>query len=557
MSGPADAAANLATGAATDPPPAIPTDAPLTAHASAARHTGLQASVALALLSFVWLAALAWPRPLLLPDEGRYVGVAWEMMRSGDWLTPTLDGLPYFHKPPLFYWITAASMTLFGPSEWAARAAPLLGAWVGAMALYLLVRRWWGAAVARRSLWALLAQPLFYIGGQFANLDMLVAGCITTTIVLLVHAALCLQQRLPYKTALAAAYAFAALGLLAKGLIGVVIPALVVAVWLIALRRWRSIAALLWWPGGLLLLLLAAPWFMVMQARFAGFLDYFFVVQHFKRFAAGGFNNVQPFWFYPAVLVLFTLPWLPWLRGQFKRGQFSDPERGDLRLLMVLWVGLVLLFFSLPKSKLLGYILPAVPPLAVLLADAVDARVRAVNDRAARWWWASAGVSSAISIAVIAMLSVQPGRSNKTLAEVLLAQRGVDEPVFMLGDYLFDLPFYARLKAPTPIVLDWTDPDIPLRDNWRKELADAAAFAPLRARTALLQPEQLVAAVCSHAVSWLVGPSAAAPAFALLANARAVSQVRGSTLWRIEAANPDVRRRLDCAGTPNADSASR
>ena len=557
MNGPADAAANLATGATTGAAPALATDAPVTARTSAAPHTGLQASLALALLSLVWLAALAWPRPLLLPDEGRYVGVAWEMMRSGDWLTPTLNGLPYFHKPPLFYWITAASMTLFGPSEWAARAAPLLGAWVGAMALYLLVRRWWGAPAARLSLFALLAQPLFYVGGQFANLDMLVAGCITTTIVLLAHAALSLHRRLPYKTALAAAYAFAALGLLAKGLIGVVIPALVVAVWLIALRRWRDIATLLWWPGALLFLLLATPWFLTMQARFAGFLDYFFVVQHFKRFAAGGFNNVQPFWFYPAVLLLFTLPWLPWLRAQFGRGRFSDPQRGELRLLMVLWVGLVLLFFSLPRSKLLGYILPAVPPVAVLLADAFGSHVRAVNDRAARWWWASAGVSSAISIAAIAMLSVQPGRSNKPLAEVLLAQRGVGEPVFMLGDYLFDLPFYARLKAPTPVVLDWTDPEIQLRDNWRKELADAAAFAPLRARAALLQPEQLAAAMCKHAVSWWVGPSAAPQAFAGLAHARAVSEVRGSTLWRIDAANPGVRDRLDCAGTPNADSASR
>ena len=478
-------------------------------------------------------------------------------MRSGDWLTPTLNGLPYFHKPPLFYWLTAASMTLFGPGEWAARAAPLLGAWVGAMALYLFVRRWWGAPAARRSLWALLAQPLFYIGGQFANLDMLVAGCITTTIVLLAHAAMSLQRRLPYKSALAAAYAFAALGLLAKGLIGLLIPALVVGVWLIALRRWRDLAALLWWPGALLFLLLAAPWFVAMQAKFDGFFDYFFVVQHFKRYAAGGFNNLQPFWFYPAVLVLFTLPWLPWLRAQFRRGRFSDPQRGELRLLMVLWVLLVLLFFSLPKSKLLGYILPAVPPLAVLLADAFESRVRAVNDRAARWWWASAGVSSALSIAAIVVLSVQPGRSNKALAEVLLEQRGVDEPVFMLGNYLFDLPFYARLKGPTPIVLDWTDPEIQRRDNWRKELADAAAFAPLRARSALLQPEQLAAAVCSHAVSWVVGPAAAAQALPWLSNARAVSEVRGTTLWRLEATSPGVRVRLDCAETPNADSASR
>jgi len=135
----------------------------------------------IALLSFAWLALLAWPRPLMLPDEGRYVGVAWEMMRSGDWLVPTLNGLPYFHKPPLFYWVTAAAMSVFGPGDWAARTAPLLGAWAGAMAVFLFVRRWWGESTARLTLVVLLAQPLFYIGGQFANLDMLVAGCITWT----------------------------------------------------------------------------------------------------------------------------------------------------------------------------------------------------------------------------------------------------------------------------------------------------------------------------------------------------------------------------------------
>ncbi|GAO22089.1 glycosyl transferase family 39 [Alicycliphilus sp. B1] len=70
---------------------------------------------------FAWLAAMAWFRPLAAPDEGRYVGVAWEMLRSGDWLVPRLNGLPFFHKPPLFYWISATAMSVFGVSEWPAR----------------------------------------------------------------------------------------------------------------------------------------------------------------------------------------------------------------------------------------------------------------------------------------------------------------------------------------------------------------------------------------------------------------------------------------------------
>src|SRR5689334_2016600 len=71
-------------------------------------------------IALTWLGCTAWMRPLFLPDEGRYVGVAWEMLASGNWLTPTLDGMPFFHKPPLFYWLTALAMNAFGANEWAA-----------------------------------------------------------------------------------------------------------------------------------------------------------------------------------------------------------------------------------------------------------------------------------------------------------------------------------------------------------------------------------------------------------------------------------------------------
>src|ERR1035438_6688010 len=97
-----------------------------------------------ALAAFVWLACSIGLRPLTLPEEGRYVGVAWEMLRSGQWLVPTEDGLPFFHKPPLFYWLTAASMQVFGVNVAAARLAPLLGASIGAAGLYLVAKRWAG-----------------------------------------------------------------------------------------------------------------------------------------------------------------------------------------------------------------------------------------------------------------------------------------------------------------------------------------------------------------------------------------------------------------------------
>jgi 4-amino-4-deoxy-L-arabinose transferase-like glycosyltransferase len=509
-----------------------------------------------ALLSMVWLAATAWIRPLMLPDEGRYVGVAWEMLRSGDWLTPTLNGLPYFHKPPLFYWITAGSLSLFGLNEWAARAAPLLGAGLGALAPYFFVRRWADERSARLALIALLVQPLFYIGGQFANLDMLVAGCITATIVLLAHAALSIERGLPYRHALVGAYIFAAAGVLAKGLIGAVIPALVIGAWLVTLRRWQGLRALIWAPGVAIFVAIVGPWFVAMQQRFADFLDYFFVVQQFKRFAAGGFNNVQPFWFYPAVLLLFSLPWLPWLARIVRRGYLTHRDgdgldaRGPIRWLMLLWTGVVVVFFSLPQSKLLGYVLPAVPPLAVLMADALTG-LGATSRRAVRLWWTSAAVSAVVSVGAVAALVIDPLHSSRDLGRALAAQRSQSDAVFMLGNYYFDVPFYARLRDVITVVEAWDSPDVPLRDNWRKELADASAFAPARSAARLVTPVMLPAALCLASVDWVIGPSTAVNQYPVLALARVVFRQRDTTLWRLDSNQPQVASALRCSGTPN------
>lgn len=107
----------------------------------------------------------------------------------------------------------------------------------------------------------------------------------------------------------------------------------------------------------------------------------------------------------------------------------------------------------------------------------------------------------------------------------------------MLENYYFDLPLYARLKSPVGVVMDWRNPEVRGRDTWRDELADAGDFAPLRARAGLLQPDRLVPALCSRAVSWVVGPSSlAGPAMPVLTAAAAVSTWRGTTLWRFDPA---------------------
>ncbi|MFN3703218.1 ArnT family glycosyltransferase [Thermomonas sp.] len=515
---------------------------------------GRLSAAQLAGLALLWLAALAWLRPLMLPDEGRYVGVAWGMLTSGDWLTPHLDGLPYFHKPPLFYWITAAALRTIGAWEGPARLASLLGAWAGAMATYLWLRRWWGERQAVLALAVLLLQPMFFLGAQFANLDMLVAGCITVTILLLAQAALAMEHGQRYRAALYSAYVAAALGVLAKGLIGVLLPGLVISLWLWSSARWRTWWRLLSLPGLLLFLLVAAPWFIAMQRQFPGFLHYFFVVQHFQRFAETGFNNVQPVWFYPVVLALATLPWLPWLAAPRRRttdGAAGARLPADLRRLMWIWLLVVVGFFSVPASKLLGYVLPAVPPLAVLLAEGVARR-----GADGRRWWISGLISAGLGGLAVVVLTVHTPLSVKALGQALRDRHQAGEPVYLLEQPYFDLPLYARLQQPPRHVLDWDAAEVRRRDTWRKELADAGVFDPVRMRALLLRPVQLAPALCQGGVAWLVGPKASARAYPFLGQARMVVTDADAALWRIDAGAPAVRQALGC-GTPTAGSAPR
>ena len=473
------------------------------------------------------------------------------MLRSGDWLVPTLDGLPFFHKPPLFYWITAGAMQLFGPGVMAARAAAWLAAVAMATVLFAFVRRWAGLNLAWTTTAVLATLPLSYGAAQYANMDMLVAGCIGITILSAAHAALARARRQPFGRALAAAFVAAALGVLAKGLIGAVLPLLVLAAWGFATQRLGKVLALLMWaPGWLLFCAIAAPWFIGVQQRFADFGHYFFVVQHFQRFAAPGFNNPQPWWFYAAVLLAFTLPWSAWLASALRRRYWARTEHADVRMLMLVWVGVVGVFFSLPSSKLIGYILPAVPPLAFLIADA--ARLASVGPavRARRWRTATAALAAITCVGATIVAHFQQPKSQQDLAETLRASKQPGEPVLFLDGYYYDLMFYARLDAPVLVVDPWLASEV-AQDSWRRELVDAARFAPAGAARRLLQPAEAVAALCRAPSSWVVGPWPPNPQSAWLAEPPHYRS-GGTALWHIVPAASSMGSGLPCAGTAPA-----
>lgn len=517
---------------------------PVGASASSASASGPVATraawrpwVACAALAALWFAATAWLRPLAIPDEGRYAGVAWEMLRSGDWLVPTLNGDPFFHKPPLFYWITAASMDLLGAGVWSARLASILAATAATAGLFAFVRRWAGRRLARSSAIVLATMPLFYGGAQYANLDMLVAACIAGTILLVAHASLALEAGCPHRTALCLAFVVAAAGVLAKGLIGAVLPALVLLGWGLASgRTQRLVRLLLWAPGWLVFLAIAAPWFIAMQWRFPGFAHYFFIVQHLQRFVSIGFNNPQPVWFYPVVLFATTLPWSPWALMIGTARYWHRNENADLRALMLVWLAVVTVFFSVPDSKLVGYILPALPPLAFVLADALGclSAKRAARWPAGAWPRPQRALFITAATACVAVATAAHFYQPKSLARLaahLQAGRASGEPVLFLGNYYYDVPFYATLDAPV-FVADLWAPDDMKRDSWRRELADAERFAPPASSRRRLRLDELGWVRCGPTPTWIVGPWPGAADASWLASAEFVYREANVALWR-------------------------
>ena len=503
-----------------------------------------------------WLAFLAWVRPLTLPDEGRYAGVAWDMLRSGSHMVPLLDGMPYFHKPPLYYWLTELSFSVFGVHPWAARLLSLLVAWAALAALYGFVRRYRDAATATLTALVLATMPFFYGGAQFANLDMLVAGMITLCVLAAADAVLRLERGQAYRWMSLAAAALAGLAVLAKGLIGLVLPGAILFIWLVWGRRWRALAALLWPPALLVFAAVAVPWFVLMQIRYPGFYDYFFVYQHFQRFAASGFNNAQPFWFYLPVVVGLSLPWSLWGGGLLRKAFWGDGPQRDLRRLALIWCVVVVGFFSLPHSKLIGYVVPALPPLAFLLAEVIAAAGRQKSDALfSRLVRICAGVGAGICVVAIGIAAHSARGSAGPLAAVIrpLAQPG--DTYVSLHTYPFDLALYAQAPKPSWVVDDWLNPEVPVRDNWRKELYDAAKFEPAVGKQVLVSSDEFHARLCAApdgARYWVWGTRSDSGNYRALAGLEPVATSVKYVMWLV--VSDAAFKQRTCGGTPKAGS---
>jgi len=358
----------------------------------AQRHWGAALLVAVLL----WFLPLGSYR-LLDPDEGRYAEIPREMVASGDWVTPKLNDLRYFEKPPLQYWATATAFEVFGQHEWSARLWVALSGFLGVLLTAWIGTRLYGALTGAL---AALVQggALLYLGlARISTLDM----GLTATLELALAGLLLLVQRDRTEQGTQRGALLLAIGValafLSKGLVGILIPGAVAVLYLLVRRDWSLIwRARPWWTL-LALTLLAAPWVVLVERRNPGFAQFFFVHEQFARFLTRVHQRYQPDWFFVPVLLLGFMPWTPLLASIAKRSWLDSRDGEGASLLLAIWVVFSFVFFSLSQSKLIPYILPLFPALSLLTGRALALAAPRPLQRA--FWiaaalWASLGLAA-------------------------------------------------------------------------------------------------------------------------------------------------------------------
>ena len=470
--------------------------------------TERQKSWLILLALWLGLLLLAALRPIAVPDEGRYGELGRWMLVSGDWLTPRLNGIPFFHKPPYLYWLEAISVAVFGVNELALRLVPALHAGLMLTALYLAARAISGEVIARRAVLMLGTSMGFLVGGQYINHDMLVASWIGLAIWCFAFAFMAGDK--PNASLARLGFVACALGMLSKGLIGIALPGLVIFVWLIWTRQFRKVAHFPWFSGLALFALIAAPWYVLAQQRYPEFLNYMFIGQQLNRYTENVFNNPQPWWFYLVALTLLLFPWLFFAFGQVRRITAATLASDMLMpepwwKLCWTWVLAILLFFSIPSSKLIGYIMPVMPPLALLAALGWQ-RVMAKRPAAGKVFITLMLVNLSIALGLVLKVGdlTRKGRAQD-VAQVFACAAAPGDTLYVSERFPYDLPLYAQTVKPMVVLGDWLTLRQKAGDGWQRELFEGADFDARSAQ--LLQPLDVLAQVAQTPGHWYAGRS--------------------------------------------------
>ncbi len=308
--------------------------------------------------------------PLFEPDEGRYAEIPREMLELGDFVTPLLNYVKYFEKPPLLYWLNAISMVVFGENEFAVRFPTALCGVLTVLLVYYAGRRLFGRREGVVASLMLGSCTGFMVQSRLAITDILLTFCLSTSLICFF---LAVQGDEKHKNSFYYLfYAFAALAVLSKGLIGILLPGIVIFTYLLLTRSWRLLGEMRLFSGITLFLAISAPWFVLVSLKNPEFAGFFFIHEHFERFLTKVHGRYQPLWFFLPVLFVGMLPWSFFIPSALRSAWRSrNQSAAPFRFFLVIWSLLIFLFFSKSNSKMIPYILPVYPPLALLIGSAL------------------------------------------------------------------------------------------------------------------------------------------------------------------------------------------
>ena len=360
--------------------------------------------------------------PLFEPDEGRNAEIGREILQLGDWITPHFDFIPYLDKPMGLYWLIAISFRLFGVSEWAARLPSALAA-VGCVALACEIARARSGLTA--ALWTgliLVSSPLFALFSRATIFDMPLTFCVALALWAATRAMdRPPEARGPWLVTMCAAMACATL---VKGPVGLLLPAATIVIHGLLTRRlsWSSHRGLA--AGAAVYLLLVVSWYAAAEVRNPGYLRYFLIEEHVARFMTTRFQREAPWYFYAGVLAAGVFPWTGVLVALGSRAR--EAWRDERTIFLYVWAVVPIVAFSLSQSKLPGYILPSLPPLAILMGEEAARRLDAGGR--ARWPIVVAAAALLVATSAVGLVVLHPdaapaGLLSGSVAEVLPAIR--------------------------------------------------------------------------------------------------------------------------------------
>lgn len=305
-------------------------------------------------------------RPIIIPDESRYAEIPREMIASGDWIVPRLNGLRYFEKPVMGYWLNALSIKLFGENAFAVRFPSAAATGLSAFMIFLLIRRFSGEITAA-TLAALIFLTSFIVYGigTFNILDSMLAMFVTASMTsfFFAHNAETFKKKNVFLLLFGV---FCGLAFLTKGFLAFAIPVVAIVPFMIWEGRFKELFIIPWLPI-IAAVLVVIPWAVMVHFKASDFWHFFVWNEHIKRFVSSGAQHHGSFWYY---IYLFPAAALPWtlLFPAAILGVKKTEIKASITRYAICWFFFPFLFFSVSKGKILTYILPCFPPFAMLIS---------------------------------------------------------------------------------------------------------------------------------------------------------------------------------------------